>query len=321
MEEFQLRDDLLANTLKYLSSVHVPSKRKNVCIISAPRSGSTWLMELILTQPGFRPCDEPCNLRKRAVARRLGINDWSQLFDDSQLGRLGTYLRAFVENRYSAAFKNLRPGQKYYRPITNRVVFKVLHCCEHQVDWLCNTLNAYAVLMIRHPIPVSLSRDQLPRLQAFLGTAFKELLSERQRIVAAEVMGRNERMEMAILDWCLQNVLPLEKFRDSLTVVTYEQLVLDPIPALSILAQRLHLNSVDRMLATLERPSGSVSKSNAETARFFQAVEPQTKKWLVDKWRSRVSEEQEERLMQIVADFGIGIYKAGDVLPSKEYWL
>ena len=318
-----IRDDFLANAVKRLGNLHVPSRRHgNVCVLSSPRSGSTWLMELILTQKWFKPCNEPLNLRKPAISRRFGSSNWADLYSESQQHKVGHYLQSFLTNRYSAAFKNLRIGQKHYRPITRRIVFKILHACEHNVSWLARVLNAKVVLLIRHPIPVALSREQLPRLHVFLNSDFTELLTSSQRSIARHVLDRNDRFELAILDWCLQNVLPLQQARNSLLVLTYEQLVLDPQPALERLVTYLDLDSLDRMLESITRPSGSVSKSSAETASFLESQSgKKDRMWLIDKWRKRVSVDQERELMQIVADFGIDVYRAGDSVPDSAYWL
>lgn len=317
-----IRDDFLANAVKYLGNFHVPSRRRgNVCILSSPRSGSTWLMELILTQKGFKPCNEPFNLRKRAVSRRFGSSNWADLYSESQQHKVEGYLKSFLTNRYSAAFKNLRIGQKHYRPITRRIVFKILHGCEHKVSWLAHVLDARVVLLIRHPIPVALSREQLPRLHAFLNSDFTERLTSSQRTIAGHVLDRNDPMELAILDWCLQNVLPLQQANNSLLVLTYEQLVLDPKPALERLVTYLDLDSLDRMIASISRPSGSVSKSSVETASFLESRSEMDRTWLIDKWRKRVSVDQENELMRIVADFGVDVYKAGDSVPANAYWL
>src|SRR5690606_15655183 len=141
----------LAGAARWLSSVHRPTGLPNACIVSAPRSGSTWLLELVLSQPGFKPCNEPFNLRKTAVVRRLGLHEWSQLNDSAHLPAMKAYLETFLENRYSAAFKGLRPGLPHHRFITSRIAFKILFACEHRLDWLAETLNARLVLLIRHP--------------------------------------------------------------------------------------------------------------------------------------------------------------------------
>src|SRR5690606_26642424 len=153
----------IAAVARWLSSVHRPNGLPNACLVSAPRSGSTWLLELVLTQPGFRPCNEPFNLRKPEVVRRLGLTEWTELNDSAHLPEMKAYLESFLANRYSAAFKGLRPGLPYHRFVTRRIAFKILFACEHRLDWLADTLRAQLVLLIRHPLPVALSRTALPR--------------------------------------------------------------------------------------------------------------------------------------------------------------
>ena len=141
-----MRDSRLRDAVRRFSNVHIPSNRPNVCILSSPRSGSTWLLELILTQRGFKPCNEPFNIRNTAVSQRLGLTKWEDLYSDSHVDTMESYLKTFLQNDNSAAFKNLRPGERYYRPFTNRIAFKILHAGEHRVDWLQRTLNARLVL-------------------------------------------------------------------------------------------------------------------------------------------------------------------------------
>ncbi len=54
----------LKNAIKMCASIHIPDGRPNVFLLSLPRSGSTWVAELVATQPGFKWCLEPFNLRK-----------------------------------------------------------------------------------------------------------------------------------------------------------------------------------------------------------------------------------------------------------------
>ena len=318
-----MRDSRLSDAVRHFSSVHISGTRPNVCILSSPRSGSTWLLELILTQRGFKPCNEPFNIRKTAVSQRLGLTQWEDLYSDARVPAMESYLQTFLQNSYSAAFKNLRPGERYYRSLTSRIAFKILHACEHRVGWLQDTLNARVVFLLRHPIPVALSREELPRLTAFLDSDFRRFLTREQQQLADEVLGNNKPLELGVLDWCLQNCVPLQHFRDSLLLVTYEQLVLKPAPLLEALARYLELDSVDRMFERIDRPSASVSKSAPDTANRLQAAERDgsDREWLVEKWRSRVDEDEERKLMKIVEGFGLDIYQSGSSRPAEPYWL
>ena len=77
------------------NNIHKPDGRPNVLLFSTPRSGSTWLMELILTQSGFKPCDEPFDLRQRHVHLPLAkacllytsLTAWSELLSSSTKAR------------------------------------------------------------------------------------------------------------------------------------------------------------------------------------------------------------------------------------------
>lgn len=314
--------DSLATAARYFSSIHRPVGRPNACIVSAPRSGSTWLLELILSQPGFKPCNEPFNLRKGSVVRRLGLDRWEQLNDAAYLPQMQAYLETFLENRYSAAFKGLRPGLAYHRFITRRIAFKILFGFEHRMDWLQETLNARTVVLIRHPIPVALSRQELPRLKSFLDSEFRDSLTADQIRIAEEVIGTQDFQKMAVLDWCMQYAVPLQRFRGQFLLLTYEQLVMRPRPALQALVEHLDLDDVDVMSSMIDRPSASVSKSGAETVSFLKSGgADDDKQWLVDKWRPKIAVERERELMQLVKDFGIDVYSSGESVPAAPYWL
>lgn len=312
----------LAEAARYLTSVHRPNDLPNALIVSAPRSGSTWLLELVLTQPGFKPCSEPFNLRKQAVVRRLGLERWEQLNDEDNLPQMKAYLETFLENRYVAAFKGLRPGQPFHRYLTHRIAFKILFACEHRLDWLQQTLRARTVVMVRHPIPVALSRKALPRLESFLEPGFREHLSPEQLRAARRLAASGDGLQRAVLDWCLQYCVPLQRFREDFLLVTYEQLVMRPEPVLHALADHLQLPSVEPMRARIGRPSASVSKSGAATASFLSDGSARDdRRWLIDKWRSSLSSQREDALMHIVQDFDIDVYAAGDSMPVDRYRL
>ena len=66
----------IKDIVKPMSNVHRPDGRPNVFLFSTPRSGSTWLMELIWTQPGFKYVNQPLSLLNPRVRRHLGISDW-----------------------------------------------------------------------------------------------------------------------------------------------------------------------------------------------------------------------------------------------------
>ena len=64
--------------LKSISNIH-RDEGNNVLIISNPRSGSTWLMEMIWSQNKFKAINEPLNIRRKEIAKYLGVSSFSYL--------------------------------------------------------------------------------------------------------------------------------------------------------------------------------------------------------------------------------------------------
>lgn len=92
----------LKQLLKSLVNIHMPGGH-NVFIFTSPRSGSTWLMELILTQPGFKPCADPFDLRDPTVKMKLnswGVTEWSDFYDKNIEKALREYISGYCDGRY-----------------------------------------------------------------------------------------------------------------------------------------------------------------------------------------------------------------------------
>jgi len=310
----------LSNVLRRFSSYHVPGAKPDIFLISTPRSGSTWLLEAIAADSGVRPCNEPLNLRKNIIAEKLGVSDWSSLLDPDCLPVLERYIDALRRGGGSYAFKTPRPFQKGYDLITNRVVFKILFGFENRISWLKQRYQAKVVCLVRHPIPVSNSREVLPRLQSLLEAGEVLGLTPAQRNDAQNIFWRGDDMERAQLDWTLQN-LPLQSAVDDVDLfITYEQLVLQPQVVIQSLAETLDLASEERVKASFEELSGSVSKSSDDSLAMLQRRQS-NKALLLCKWRKKIDANREAALMQIPQKLGIDLYQAGQILPSPRYWI
>lgn len=306
---------------KYLCNYHHQGAKPSIFIFSTPRSGSTWLMELILTQRGFKSCSEPFNLRMDAVANSLGIRDWDSLYSDSARPKIERHINSFIEGGWQGAYKNRYPWQRYYRPYTNRVVFKVLHAGNEKIDWFIDTFNAQAVYVMRHPLPVALSRKELPRLSTFINTGYSNYFSDQQISHAKHIAADGSRLQKAVLDWCLQNSPALKRHMDKVIFVTYEQLVLDPEPVINALSRGLDLEDTARIMEKISAPSGSVNQSTKETADVLASKSKPEKAWLIEKWRTQIDVVEEEKLMDILKIFDIDVYKSGSFVPAEKYWL
>lgn len=309
--------------IKSISNFHIQGQKPNIFLFSTPRSGSTWLMELIASQKGMKVCNEPFNIRKPYVQDILGIHEWETLCNSEALKKVEHYLRLFISGSKKVATFDLLPYQPYHRFFTNRIVFKLLFFGEHRITWLRNTFDAQMIFSIRHPIPVSVSRENFTRLNSYVHSEYSQNFSQAQLTFATAIMKDGSAMEKGVLDWCFQNAPLLRYGGNDLLLVTYEQLTLQPELIIDRMAEHLDLDDKKSMLNNVTRPSKSVSKSNQETTSFLKDTSnyEANKKWLIEKWKKKVLPDEEEKLMNILKVFELDIYTYGDVLPNKKYWI
>lgn len=312
----------MKGAVKHLLTVHRQGSEPNIVIVSTARSGTTWLAELLATQGRFKIVNEPCNLRVPVVRDNLGIDSWHELFLPENKSRIARYLRGFIEGRDTdRRFKRETPFSEFWHPVTDRVLFKILFAGEDDVDWLRTQLGAHLVLLLRHPIPVSLSRTEFPRLTSFLAPPYAANFTPAQLSLAANVIDSGDVFQVAVLDWCLQNVPPLRQVRKEWIVLSYEQLVLEPEKVIEYLAERLALSDPQRILARLYKASASTGKSQADSRQVLLNPEElmKNRQWLVDKWRKRVTAEQEDAAFRILERFDVRYYVRGCSLPAAQF--
>jgi hypothetical protein len=313
------RATTLAQIARPFLNVHHQGDLSNVFVCSLPRSGSTWLMELIWSQPGFKCCNEPTDLRNPYVRKHLGISDWQSLYDEAADECLRNYFEGFCQGRIG--FLNQRPFSRYYRPYTKRLVFKVIHGCEERLNWFQDTFNGRIVYLVRHPIAVSLSRETLPTLPALINGSYRHHFTADQLRDADDIYHNGTRLERGVLSWCLQTAVPLRAATDDWVIASYEQMILEPEPIIHQLATKLDLPKPQRMLDRIATPSHSSRKSDGSTRQLLDGEQPTRARRLIEKWRDQVSADEERRAMEILQRFDIDIYRFGDPLPTERIWL
>ncbi|MFM1874725.1 MAG: hypothetical protein RL266_462 [Bacteroidota bacterium] len=309
------------NFIRKYSTIHVAGSKKNLIVISTPRSGSTWLVEILGASKRVKLVREPLNLRKPAVVKDLGVDNWTDLYQDSNKERVIGYLKGFIDGSpRSIDHKRDKPLSSTWHPITDRAVFKVLHGAEAWAEPTQTALNADLIFLIRHPIAVSLSRNFLPRLEAFVDSDFALNFSTEQINEAREIIRSGTFLQKATVDWCFQNAPLLRAKNAGKLIVTYEELTLHTEEMLLLISKKFNLPLSNRMLQQINRPSGSSGKSTAESQALLNRLGQDTeKRQLIEKWQGKVTDEEQIEVFRILAVFDIDIYRYGSFMPSKEY--
>jgi hypothetical protein len=287
-----------------------------------PRSGTTWLMEMIATQPGFKVINEPFNLRKEVVREHLRLDRWESLFEEESLPKIADYVQQFMDGRDTdLRFFRYAPFSEFWKLRTHRVLFKILFVGEGYFDWFSEMFNGEVIYLLRHPIPVSQSRESLPRLASFRHSPYSRHFSAQQLAIADQVIARGDAYEQAVLDWCFQNAVPLRQMKPEWLTLSYEQMVLEPEKVIGEMVRRYGFEQPEQMYSRVHKASNSTAKSNGESQAVL--MDPQkiqeNRRWLVEKWAKKATQDQIDKTFYLLDVFGIDFYEKGSFLPKAQY--
>ena len=193
-------------------------------------------MELIYSQPKFKACNEPFNLRNPNVSKYLGTSNWDDLYSMKFKNSFFNFFDDIIQRKVK--FLNPNPFRINYKLFSSRIVFKILHAGEDKIEQIDNKFNSNIIFLLRHPLAVTTSRKVLPRLNTFLNSDFKNNLSNKQLQYALQIANSNNFLKKGVLSWCIQNHALLKSLKSNYILITYEQMVTEPEVIIKYLAQK-----------------------------------------------------------------------------------
>lgn len=296
---------------------HRPGNKKNIFIFSTPRSGSTWLNELICTQKGVKYCNEPLDLRIEKNSKISNIDSWEELYNQKVIDKLIKYFKNISSGKNR--WLNPSPLNKNYNFSTNRISFKVINGAEPFINDIVDSCNGKLVYLIRHPLPVALSRKKTPRLDILTSDQVMKNFSQSIRNKSKNIKEKGDFLEKAVLSWCIQNKLALDIKQPDWLIITYEQLVTNPIPIIHLLEKELQLEDINKIIKQLNIASKVTVQSSKGTERMInnKLIE---KEDLINRWKDKIDEEKEDKLFEIISCFGLDdIYIKRNSYPRDKY--
>jgi hypothetical protein len=301
----------------FLFNYHRPSKRPNVLIFSLPRSGSTWLQELIWSQSGFKYANEPLNIKGIFLQKKSKIRGFSELYTEEVKPKVITYFKKITEGKIHVLDPS--PLRKNTRFFTNRVVFKVIHGGELFINDIAKATNSKIVYLLRNPIAVSLSRKQLPRTKELTSELVLSTFTSEEKEVVSAIMENGDSMEKRILMWCIQNRLALHQRTKDWLVISYESLTVEPEKVIDKLAKHCELSDPEKMINSVNIPSAVTIQSEKDSVNLMQNTSDKRQE-LISKWRSKVSEADAKKYFEICKKMNIDIYNFESDLPKADFF-
>ena len=99
------------------------------------------------------------------------------------------------------------------------------------------------------------------------------------------------------------------------TIITYEQLVLNPEPVIKHICEKFGLSRPDKIISRLKIPSAVTVQSKTGTKDLIK----NDRLSLINKWKKSITEKEQIKLWNIIEMFNIKIYDIDSSYPVKEY--
>lgn len=296
--------------------------RDTIVVAGAPRSGTTWVAELLRELVGYKLFNEPLFLANYPEAREAGFSWRTHIPPGAHQPEAEAYLRKALTGQMP-----LGPGWhlegssalgRFTEHVTQRRMVVKFCRAGRLLRWLEATFDIQGiVLLMRHPCAVIASQLQHGRWDADqlvynLDTraAFGEMPDELYDQHAVLLDSLSTRLEVLAAVWCLDYYLPLIEHRDEnppWILMPYERLVTRGEEELERVLDTLNVSPTGSMLAQLHEPSRSAQGD------FRSDSEQQ-----LSKWRNRLSTAQIDTVERIVSGFGLSQFYSRDLEPDYD---
>jgi hypothetical protein len=300
--------------------------KDTIAIVGTPRSGTTWLMEVFAKIPNYTYYFEPINPIWFPQIRGLGFQSRTYLPPGIDWLEGEDYFKKAFTGRVFSLNPPIKskPDAIMQRMIGKKLIIKFVRA-NRLLPWMADKFQLRGIFfIIRHPCAVVASQLKTgfyayfsdsepyhqikPTLQDVLNEALKIDILDKKIITKMKQYKTEEEILTAI--WCLDNYVPLNCPKSHpWTTIAYEKLVKDEnevVRLFNILGEKNIPKSVikdikEPSMLTLGRDKDMILKADKQ----------------LSKWKKDLSEQQIERILNVVKDFGLDFYNE-NIEPDYE---
>lgn len=283
----------------------------NLLVCGGPRSGSTWLGELIACTPRSALLFEPLTATQEGPFRDLGFA-WDQpIPPDAEWPEAKAAFEVMLRGKAITDWNIVYSSSSAASFLTARRM--VVKCCHANalLSWLVRQFNFkyQPICLVRHPFAVVASQLECPRWArrpprfVIPDCRYRECIAKHEPFLSR----LDSTAEVLTAEWCLSNIGPLgsgDNDRRWITVY-YENLLMAPERQLRRVFDRWRIPLPDNILRRVARPS----KTTRE-ATFKLGVEQQ-----LSKWKAAFSPDERRKMTRVLKYFGVSIYDEAGYLP------
>lgn len=272
-------------------------------LAGSPRSGTTWVAEMIVAGRNIRLLFEPFHSDEVPLA--AGFGRWRYLppskDDPTALASARRIIAGSIRSTWTDRFNRaVFPRQRLIKEVRANLLIGWLHA--HFPDMPM-------ALVLRHPLAVAASQKGVgwrfdAETRALLDQP--DLLLDHLGSLRAVFEDARTPAEQAVAMWCAENYVPLRQFaRGQLHVVCYEHLVARSEAEFSRLLAHFGLPFHREVLQKIHQPSGVTAK-NSPIARGEDALRS---------WQAAFDPDETVRLLALLTPFGLDRLYGNDPMP------
>lgn len=295
--------------IKYFESVNNFHPKKNIIITGCPRSGTTWLQELLCNIEKTYPLFEPLYLDDSPKFKEIGF-EWRQYIPED-----------YNWPEAKILFENLFRGQYLTPWMVSQANLDRLKDAEFLIikdvranlllPWLVKQFDIRPpIYIIRHPCATVASQMKMvwknvPPTFTIPETRFPGQYIKYERILK----NINSTVEHLAARWCLDNIVPLNHPGNNKLWITvfYENLITNPQEEILRIFNRLNMELPRNIWDKVNIPSAVVQQSSQLQQNKIEQL---------SKWKNGLSGKDINSILDILKKFEIKIYD-DNIFPVK----
>jgi hypothetical protein len=300
--------------------------KDTILIVGAPRSGTTWLMEILATLPEYTYIFEPLNPIWCPESFEVGFRSRTYLSSDSKWQEGKDFLRkTFTGQIANLAIKDsiilsfltdISIKNTMSQLTGNKLIVKSVNM-NRFLPWIAKQFQLRNIFfIIRHPCAVVASqlksglcgyrpssppyKDIFPTPDIILDEASK--INELDTDIIDKLKKIKTREEILAAAWCLDNYILLSHPKPHpWSLIFYEKLVKDGEKEIIRIFNEIGEKRIPKKaFKNLKKPSMVIMKEELKSI-----IKPELQ---LSKWKGNLSEDQINIILQIVSDFGLDLY-------------
>jgi len=291
--------EIKRHLLSKFPPILLPNKnRKDLIIAGSGRSGTTWLLNIVSSLPGYRVVFEPFHEKRcKEFFNFLPPRPYLRVNENNEK------LKNYITNLLSKRIKNEFINSRNKRFITYQTIIKFIRA-NLVLDWIYHNFHIPIIFIIRHPCAVVHSFMKLKwddHLDDFLRQEklMQDHLAPYENLIW-DIKKQNKRHKKYATMWAIENSIVLKSlYFKNWFFITYEELFLNR----KIILNKLFQNLGYKYTKKFEK----VSYQKSSTAEEAEVIYESRKNALTG-WTYELSNEMVKDILDIISKFGIELY-------------